>query len=313
MIKLEEPIAAVRFNNVVKNYSKTPVIDDLSLSIPYGTIFGLLGPNGAGKSTSLKAIMGLLEIDGGSIEIFGHDVAKIRSSPDYGTLRQRIGYVPEIHTIYRWMKVREAIRFVKSFYEHWNDKLAKELLDLFALPPEKKVKQLSKGMLAKLSLLLAVAHEPELLILDEPTSGLDPMVREEFMHGILKTIGNHERTIIFSSHSIDDVQRLADTVGLLNSGKLVLNQTVDAILEKTKRVKASLKDDARPQWTPDSTIWQQVQRREWELTVDDYSADLFDQIKNKNPIDHIEVRDLSLEDIFKDYIRSQSKLTGAQQ
>lgn len=132
------------------------------------------------------------------------------------------------------------------------------------------------------------------------------------MHGILKTIGNNERTIIFSSHSIDDVQRLADTVGVLKSGKLVLNQRVEEILEKTKRVKASLKDDARPTWTPQSMIWQQVCRREWEMTVDDYSSDLFEQIRSKNPVDHIEVRDLSLEDIFKDYIRSQSKLMEAQ-
>lgn len=305
MIRLDEPLSAVRFTNVAKSYSGNLVVDNLCLSIPYGTIFGLIGPNGAGKSTSLKALMGLLPIDGGEIEVFGHNLASIRSVRDHETLRRRIGYVPETHTIYRWMKVREAIKFVKSFHDYWNDRLVKELLDLFALDASKSVKQLSKGMLAKLALLLAVLHEPELLILDEPTSGLDPLVREEFLHGILQTISDQERTIIFSSHSIDDVQRLADTVGLLKAGNLVLNQSVETILEKTKRLKVALKDDTHPQWTPGSVIWQRVQRREWELTVDNYSADLFDEFKQKNPVEHLEVQDLSLEDIFKDYFRPQ--------
>ncbi len=295
--------SAVQFEAVSKSYSKQKVVDNLHLSIPRGTILGLIGPNGAGKSTSLKALMGLVKVDSGTVRLFGHDVAEIRKNDAYGQLRQRVGYVPEVHNVYRWMRVHDAIRFVRSFYDHWNEKLEKELLDVFALDPKKKVQQLSKGMLAKLSLLLAIAHEPELLILDEPTSGLDPMVREEFLHGILKTVGDQERTIIFSSHSIGDVERLADTVSVLKSGKLMLCEPVDQVLEKTKRLTVTLRHDSTPRWIPPSTIWQQVDRREWELTVSDFSTELLNELKVKNEVERARVGDLSLEDIFKDYVR----------
>ncbi len=303
MIKIQEPVPAVQYHQVVKSYSGRRVVDGLSFSIPAGTTFGLLGPNGAGKSTSLKALMGLLEIDGGTIELFGNNIASVRNTADYVQLRQRVGYVSEVHSIYRWMKIWQAIKFVKSFYASWNDSLTDELMETFQLDRNRKVSQLSKGMLAKLSLLLAVAHEPDLLILDEPTSGLDAMVREEFLYGILKTIASEERTVIFSSHSIDDVQRIADRIALINDGKLIVNQPVDDILSSTKRLRAALKDDTKPNWVPESTIWQEVERREWQLTVRDYSPEMIQQFETRNEVESIEVRDLSLEDIFKDYVR----------
>ena len=129
---------------------------------------------------------------------------------------------PETHHIYRWMRVREVLGFCKSCFPTWNDQTCREMLDLFGLDPEKKVKHLSKGMLVKLSLLLAVSHEPELLLLDEPLSGLDPIAREEFLDGVLRTICDRGQTVLISSHMLDDVRRLADTVGILNNGRLVV-------------------------------------------------------------------------------------------
>ncbi|MFK7767837.1 MAG: ABC transporter ATP-binding protein [Mariniblastus sp.] len=307
MIKISEEVPAVRFDAVVKSYGESRVVDELSFEIPSGTTFGLLGPNGAGKSTSLKSLMGLLGLDSGSIEIFGKDIAAIHGTSESLAVRRRIGYVSEVHNVYPWMTIGNAIEFVKSFYPTWNDEIARELLDTFALSPKKKASQLSKGMLAKLSLLLAVSHEPDLLILDEPTSGLDPMVREEFLHGILKSIGEKEKTIIFSSHSIDDVQRIADRVGVLRNGKLIVDHSVDHILGNTKRLRAALTSGDQPCWTPDSTIWQQVNRREWQLTVDEFTPELVAEVQAKNPIESIEVLDLSLEEIFKDYVRCGDK------
>ena len=146
MIKAQDPAPVVQFSQVVKTYSGNRVVDELSFSVPRGTTFGLLGPNGAGKSTSLKALMGLLKIDSGRIDLFGEDISKIRQTSGFVPLRQRVGYVSEEHNIYRWMKVWQAIKFVKSFYTTWNEPLVDELLGAFELDSNRKVSQLSKGV-----------------------------------------------------------------------------------------------------------------------------------------------------------------------
>ena len=167
--------------------------------------------------------------------------------------------MPETHHIYRWMRVREVIGFCKSCFRTWNDQTCREMVDLFGLDLEKKVKHLSKGMLVKLALLLAVSHEPELLLLDEPLSGLDPIAREEFLDGVLRTICDRGQTVLISSHMLDDVRRLADTVGILHEGQLLLQGNLDALLTSTKRICATLRDGCRPEQAPEGTIWQRVQ------------------------------------------------------
>jgi ABC-2 type transport system ATP-binding protein len=300
MIDLSRPEPAVRLRGLTKNYGPATVVDGLDLEIPRGSTFGLIGPNGAGKSTTLKMMMGMLSIDTGSATVLGVDV-----SADPTAVKRRVGYVPEIHSIYRWMRVGEVIGFVRSFYPKWNPGLCADLLDLFELDPMKKVKQLSKGMLAKLALLVAVSPEPELLVLDEPMSGLDPIVREEFLDGVLRSMCDSERTVLFSSHTIDDIQRLADTVGLLYQGRLLVHSPVDDLLTRTKRIRAVLHDGVLPRWLPETTIWQRVQRREWLLTVGDFSEDLLPRLRGENSVHDVEVQDLSLEDVFKDYVKGR--------
>ncbi len=295
---IDQSAPAIDLQGLTKRYGKTTAVADLNLTIPRGTTFGLLGPNGAGKSTTIKMLMGMLSIDAGRAIVLGVNVAESPSD-----MKQRVGYVPELHYIYRWMRVAEAITFVKSFYPTWNDELCDELLDLFDLPSSKKVGKLSKGMVAKLSLLLAISHEPELLVLDEPMSGLDPLVREEFLDGVLKTICRGDRTVLFSSHSIDDVQRLADHVGILFRGKLLVNRPLDDLLGSTKRLRAVLRDGCLPQQLPAGTIWQHVQRREWSLTVERFSEDLISKLQSENSVEAVDVTDLSLEELFKDYVK----------
>ena len=186
-------------------------------------------------------LMGMLSITSGTAAVLGVNVQL-----DPVQVKQRVGYVPETHNIYRWMRVREVIGFCKSCFPTWNDQTCREMLDLFALDPEKKVKHLSKGMLTKLSLLLAVSHEPELLLLDEPLSGLDPIAREEFLDGVLRTICDRGQTVLISSHMLDDVRRLSDTIGILNNGRLVVHGSVDELLTSTKRIRATLRDGFRP-------------------------------------------------------------------
>ncbi len=291
---------AIEVVNLTKRFRRTTAVDALSLQIPYGSTFGLIGPNGAGKSTTIKMLMAMLSITSGEARIFGTDVFANPSR-----MKERVGYVPENHQIYRWMRVREVIRFAKSFYSTWDDDLAAEMLDLFSLDVNKKVKHLSRGMVVKLSLLLAVSHQPELLILDEPMSGLDPLMREEFLDGVLQTICQRQRTVLFSSHTLDDIQRLADTVGILYEGRLLVHRNVDELLGSTKRIRAVLSDGSLPQHKPPGMIWERVQRREWLVTVSDFSPEIVQRLSADNCVEHVEVIDLGLEEVFKDYVKGR--------
>lgn len=288
---------AVELIGVSKRYGKSLAVDDLTLSIPRGTTLGLIGPNGAGKSTTVRMIMGTLAPSAGQVRVFGSDMAA--HAP---RVRRRIGYVPERHDIYPWMTVGEVIGFTRPFYETWDDGYCREMLELFQLDLRKKVKHLSKGMLVKLGLLLAVSHRPELLVLDEPTTGLDPIVHEDFLDGVLRSICHGRCTVLFSSHNLGDVRRLADSVCILREGKIVVQRGIDELLASAKRVRAVLADGHLPRRVPERTLWQQVQRREWLLTIDGFDATVAEQIKSENPVESLEVFDLSLGDLFRDYI-----------
>jgi ABC-2 type transport system ATP-binding protein len=291
---------AIHLLGLTKRFGRAPAVDSLSLTVPRGSTFGLLGPNGAGKSTTIKMLMGMLSISDGQARVLGVDV-----QADPLQIKQRVGYVPETHNIYRWMRIREVIGFCKSCFPTWNDKTCREMLALFQLEPEKKVKHLSKGMLTKLSLLLAVSHEPELLLLDEPLSGLDPIAREEFLDGVLRTICDRGQTVLISSHMLDDVRRLADTIGILNNGRLVVQGSVDELLTSTKRIRATLRDGFRPIQTLAGAIWQRVEGREWTITIRDFSPDKVQQVRSIDGVEQADVIDLGLEELFKDYIRGQ--------
>ncbi len=294
---------AVEMVGVTKRYRRAKVVEGLDLTIPRGTTMGLIGPNGAGKSTTIKMLMGMLRPSEGKVRVLGLDV--IKEGP---AMRKRVGYVPERHDVYPWMTVGEAIGFTRSFYATWDDGYCAEMVDLFALDLRKKVRHLSKGMLVKVGLLLAVSHRPELLVLDEPTSGLDPIVHEDFLEGVLRAIcsggggGGGKTTVLYSSHNLGDVRRLADSVCILRNGRVVVRRGIEELLSSVKRVRAVLSDGYLPKWVPEGTVWQQVNRREWLLTVDAFDAEVAARIKAENPVEAVEVFDLSLGDLFRDFI-----------
>lgn len=291
---------AIEMAGLTRRFGKHTAVDGLTLQIPTGCVFGFIGPNGAGKSTTIKMLMGLLRSSAGEARLLGKPVTARAEG-----IKERVGYVPELHYIYPWMRVREVLGFCRALYHTWNDQLSAELLTLFELDENKKVKSLSKGMVAKLALLLAVAHEPELLILDEPTSGLDPLIREEFLDGVLRTLCQRHRTVLFSSHTLSDVQRLADVVGIIYQGRLLAHCPTDELLTGTKRVRAVLPDGCAPAEPPAGTIWQRVQQREWLLTVHGFSPATLEFLRSKYPVQTLEVMDLGLEDVFKDFVKGQ--------
>jgi ABC-2 type transport system ATP-binding protein len=295
----QPPEPALQLCGLTKHYGRAIAVSELDLVVQRGTVLGLLGPNGAGKSTTLRMLMGLLRPTSGSVRVLGLDVFRHPSR-----VKQQVGYVPESPHIHRWMTVAEVVRFVRALYATWNDEQCASLLDLFQLPAGKRVRQLSKGMLAKLSLVVALAHEPELLVLDEPLSGLDPIARDEFLDGVLHGLCGSERTVVFSSHQLDEVNRLSDAVAVLNAGRLLVHCSLDE-LRGAKRVRAVLDDGRLPSQSPRETIWQCVNRREWLLTLYPFSTDALERLSESNPVSAIEVFDLTLDDIFKDFIRGQ--------
>ncbi len=300
MIDRESDGPAIELRGLSRQFGRTLAVNNLSLKIPRGSTFGLIGPNGAGKSTTIKMLMGMLSPTEGYARVLGMDVFD-----EPVAVKQRVGYVPETHHFYRWMRVGDASGFCRSVYDRWNDETCQEMLKLFALDPRKKVKHLSKGMQVKLSLLLAVSHDAEVLVLDEPMSGLDPIVREEFLDGVLRTVCEREQTVLFSTHMLDDVRRLADTVGILNDGCLLVHRDIEDLLATTKRIRATLDDGSHPKRVPVDTIWQRVEGREWLVTVGDFSSAKVEQLRAENAVDHVDVIDIGLEDLFKDYIKGE--------
>lgn len=293
---------AVETTALCKRYGTRAAVEDLTLRIPAGVVFGFIGPNGAGKSTTIKMLMGLIRKSAGSARVLGFDVDERAEG-----MRQNIGYVPEVHNIYPWMSVGEVIGFCRSLYDNWDGSLCAELEKLFGLERDSKVRTLSKGTLAKLGLLVALSHQPDLLLLDEPTAGLDPLIREEFLDGVLRGICKRPQTVLLSSHTLSDVQRLADMIGIIDEGKLLICASAEDLMRSTKRVRAVLAEGGAAGEPPVGTVWQRSQQREWLLTVHGFSPDTISYLHGRYPIGHLEVFDLTLEEIFKDFIKGRRK------
>lgn len=290
--------------NLTKRYGSTLACDALNMSIPEGMTLGLLGPNGAGKSTFIRMLMGLTNVDSGEMFLFGKDAIDRTAET-----RNRIGYVPELHFIYRSMSIGEVLGFVSKLYQRWDGEIANAMLMKFELSTKMRVAALSKGMTAKLGLIIALAHNPDLLILDEPTSGLDPIIREDFLESVLQSHTCKGRTILFSSHHVDDVARVADEVAIMVNGRFAVRGTVDDLRCRIKRIRVVLPDGRLPIKVPKEILYQKLSRREWIVTVDQFTDSIFTEIKDENNAVNAEVIDLSLEDIFKDVVRGQKTQT----
>ena len=219
----------VELREVRKEY-KEFVLDGISWQIPKGCIMGLIGPNGAGKTTTIKIIMNLIRADGGKVSLFGLDYRRNEKE-----IKNRIGYVGEEQYFYEDRTVAWTGRFVSRFYRNWDTNTFSRLLNEFQISGTKKVKELSKGMRVKLSIALALSHNPELIILDEPTAGLDPVVRRELLD-LLRKISSKNKSVIISSHITDDIARTADYITYLLEGRISLIEQKDELLSNWKKI-----------------------------------------------------------------------------
>jgi ABC-2 type transport system ATP-binding protein len=214
----------IETSQLTKSFQGQPALRGLDLHVPKGSVYGFLGRNGAGKTTTIKTLMGLLRGDSGVARLFGVPIAGADGSIE---IRRRIGYVSEDKELYPYMNVEEIIRFTRSFFPKWRDDLAGRYLELFDLPPKKKIPDLSKGMRSKLMLLLAIARDAELLILDEPTDGLDPAATEDVLRELMAIAASSGTTMFFSSHQLPEVELIADHIGIIDRGKMIVAGSLD--------------------------------------------------------------------------------------
>jgi len=203
----------VDVNNLSRSFGRKLALDCVNFHVAKGRVCGLVGANGAGKTTLIKHLLGLLRAQSGSVRVFDHDPVR-----DPVAVLSRIGYLSEERELPEWMRVDELMAYTQAFHPTWDTSYAQQLLETFAIDPSRKIKELSKGMRAQAGLVAAVAHRPELLILDEPSSGLDVVVRRDILDAIVRTVADDGRTVIFSSHLLDEVERMSDHVTMIHDG-----------------------------------------------------------------------------------------------
>jgi ABC-2 type transport system ATP-binding protein len=220
------PVAetVVQVEHLSRRFGRTVALDDLSLSVPRGAVFGIVGANGAGKTTLIRHLLGLLSPQSGTVRLFGRDPV----ADPVGVLG-RVGYLSEENDLPPWMRVRELLRYLQGFYPGWDADFAEQLRSNFALDTAARVRELSRGQKARTGLLAALAYRPELLILDEPSTGLDPLARRDILTAVLRTVAQEGRTVLFSSHLLDEVERVSDHVALVDKGRIVVQGPLDEV------------------------------------------------------------------------------------
>jgi ABC-2 type transport system ATP-binding protein len=223
--------AVVSVANLSRQFGTKLVLNDISLHVPRGGVFGLVGENGAGKTTLIKHILGLLRAEQGLVRVFGLDPV----AEPVGVLG-RIGYLSEQPDLPGWMRVEELMRYTQAFHPNWDAAYAEQLRAQFGLNPTARLHTLSKGQRAKAGLLAAQAHRPDLLLLDEPSSGLDPLVRRDILEAVIRTVADEGRTVFFSSHLLEEIERVSDHVAMLHHGRLVFCGPLDDIKAHYRRI-----------------------------------------------------------------------------
>jgi ABC-type multidrug transport system ATPase subunit len=228
----------IEVNNLSRTFKEQVALDDVTIQLTPGKVYGLLGENGAGKSTLIKHIIGALQPQTGSVKVLGLTPA---SSPV--EVLSQIGYLSEDRDLPMWMRVSELLNYTAAFFDSWDKQYAQELLEKFHLAPNVKVKNMSRGEKARVGLITALAHRPALLVLDEPSSGLDVSVRYDILSEVMRSVTDSGRTILFSSHLLDEVERVTDNVIMINKGKKTIDGHVDTIKEQHYRYIVKFADE----------------------------------------------------------------------
>lgn len=254
---------AIEVSELTRRYRRKTALNRVNLSVPEGCVFGLVGANGAGKTTLIKHILGALRPQTGQVRVLGMD--PVTQAVD---VLAHIGYLSEDREMPGWMRVAEVMRYTRAFFPDWDPDYADDLLDTFRLDPGAKIRHLSRGERALTGLLITLAHRPKVLVLDEPSSGLDPIVRRDILGAIIRTVAEEGRTVFFSSHLLDEVERVADHIAMIENGSVMLADKLDTIKDTHHRMVVRF---AHEQHTPpvlDGALSISGAKQEWTLICD---------------------------------------------
>lgn len=282
--------------NLTKNYGKSRGVSDVNLEIEKGTIYGFIGPNGAGKSTTIKCIMNLINKNSGEVFIDGKLFLKKNNE-----LKKKIGYLPSEVNLYDGLKVKEMIKYSESFYKKDCSKRISELVNKLDIDVNKKIEELSLGNLKKVGIVLALMHEPEIVIMDEASSGLDPLMQEAF-YEILLEEKKKGTTIFFSSHILSEIKRICDKVAIIKEGKIIniddMNNIEDSDVVRIKITSDYNKDIVKELGLPEDSIKKGVLEFVYKEDINNLM-----KILSKYNIKKILIEELDIEEIFIHYYK----------
>ncbi|HEV8416897.1 MAG TPA: ABC transporter ATP-binding protein [Bryobacteraceae bacterium] len=291
----------IETNQLTKSFQGQPALRGLDLRVPAGSIFGFLGRNGAGKTTTIKTLMGLLRSDGGTARVFGNLVSDADRSIE---IRRRIGFVTEDKELYPYMTVEQIVRFTRPFFPKWRDDLEQRYLKMFELPPKKKIPDLSKGMRSKLMLLLAISRGAELLILDEPTDGLDPAATEDVLRELVAIAASEGTTMFFSSHQLAEVELIADYIGIIDQGKMIVAGSLDDMKAQYQRLQVVFADSVQvPAHWVDGVEYVRQEGRVVSILAS-HNVDAIIEQARSLPGTAVESFPVTLKEIFLEHVRS---------
>lgn len=282
----------VNVSGLSRSFAQKIALDDVSFLANAGQVHGLVGSNGAGKTTLIKHLLGLLRAHTGSVRVFGLDPVR-----DPVGVLARIGYLSEERELPEWMSIEELMRYTQAYHPAWDVAYERELLNTFALDPAKKIKDLSKGMRAQAGLIAAVAHRPELLILDEPSSGLDVVVRRDILDAVVRAVADDGRTVIFSSHLLDEVERMSDHVTLMHQGRVTLSGVLDDVRRDYRRSRVRFTENFDQPPAIETALLLEGGGRTWSV-VHSGPLEQFRHAVVARGGEIVESRDATLEEIF---------------
>jgi ABC-2 type transport system ATP-binding protein len=293
----------IEIDHLTKYYGTREIVRDLDLTVPSGSIYGFLGRNGMGKTTTIRILLGLEEPTRGRTRVFGEDSQKL--SPE---TRARIGYLPEGHHVYGWMTVKECGQFQASYFPKWNQDIFEAVITHFRLNAKMKAGHLSRGQRAGLCLAMTLAPEPELLVLDDPALGLDPVARRSLLQSMLYVTRQPNRTILFSSHLLSDVERVADRIVILDGGVLRADCTIELFRERLRHYVLKFRDT--PPMAPAIPGLLESFRTDHELaiTIANPTPETEAQLARLNP-ESLEPVEMTLEDAFISYVGERGEKT----
>jgi len=284
----------IEINNLCKNLGNKEILKNINLKIEKGSIFGIIGPNGSGKTTLINTIIGAYKADSGSIEIMGEHIYENIN------MKEEIAFVEDENNIFSNYKVRDVISFYSRAYKNFNKERFNTLNDIFKIDEKYRISKLSRGMKKILFIMIGFSIMPKIIILDEPTIGLDPLIKNQFINLILEEVAERNTTILITSHNLDELERICDSIAIINKGEIKYTSSLDNMKENIKKLQVMFKEDT----LLDLESWNEVIKvkrigRVHSIVVKNYTKELEQRLNNCGAT-YIEQVSLGLEELFID-------------